>query len=183
MARPIPALRATAFHTGVFDTIGFLTTWSSSWCQSLVTLLKGNSVLLFTFDRAPVRVRLHKSRVNRREALARWLLRNSRQRDGARGERLRQSERIFLSLGPASQWKGGEPRDGGLAIGNRSRRWRPSPPHWYWRDPHLPRTRLWPKRRTQDRGFAMSEQMTPSSVPPPDRVDRAWTFDNILPIE
>src|SRR5580704_7024944 len=30
----------------------------------------------------------------------------------------------------------GEPRDRGLAVGNRSRRWRPSPPHWYWQDPH-----------------------------------------------
>jgi hypothetical protein len=31
----------------------------------------------------------------------------------------------------ALQWRVGEPRDRGLAIGSRSRRWRPSPPHWY----------------------------------------------------
>jgi DNA-binding winged helix-turn-helix (wHTH) protein len=39
----------------------------------------------------------------------------------------------------------GEPRDRGPAVGNHSRRWRPSPPHWYWQDPHLRRWRLRPK--------------------------------------
>jgi hypothetical protein len=37
----------------------------------------------------------------------------------------------WCSAAAAPQWKVGEPRDRGLAIGNRSRRWRPSPPHWY----------------------------------------------------
>ena len=51
----------------------------------------------------------------------------------------------WCSAAAAPQWKVGEPRDRGLAIGNRSRGWRPSPPHWYWRDPHLPRWRPRPK--------------------------------------
>src|SRR6202035_5437789 len=55
----------------------------------------------------------------------------------------------------------GEPRDRGLAVGNRSRRWRPSPPLWYWQDPRLRRWRLRPKRRTPYRRFANGEHMTP----------------------
>jgi hypothetical protein len=36
---------------------------------------------------------------------------------------------VLRCLEAASQWRAGEPRDRGLAIGNRLRRWRPSPPH------------------------------------------------------
>ena len=43
---------------------------------------------------------------------------------------------VLRCLEAASQWRAGEPRDHGLAIANRSRHWRPSPPHWDWWDPH-----------------------------------------------
>ena len=49
------------------------------------------------------------------------------------------------SVAAASQWRAGEPRDLGLAVGNRWRRWPPFPPRWYSRDPRLRRWRLRPK--------------------------------------
>jgi DNA-binding winged helix-turn-helix (wHTH) protein len=59
----------------------------------------------------------------------------------------------------------GEPRDRGLAVGNRSRRWRPSPPHWYWQDIRIcDDGDSGQKRRTPYRRFAKSEHMTPSSI-------------------
>jgi hypothetical protein len=45
------------------------------------------------------------------------------------------SPAVLRCLEPASRWTAGEPRDRGLAIGNRWPGWQPSPPHWYWRDP------------------------------------------------
>src|SRR5437868_225485 len=36
MARPSTAARVAAFHTGAFETIGFLTAWSSCLRQSLL---------------------------------------------------------------------------------------------------------------------------------------------------
>ena len=41
---------------------------------------------------------------------------------------------------------------------------RPSPPHWYWRIRICRNSGSGQERRTQDRGFAKSEHMTPSSV-------------------
>jgi hypothetical protein len=60
--------------------------------------------------------------------------------------------------------------EGGRAARPRPCGWEPLaglatfPPHWYSRDPRLRRWRPGQKRRTQDRGFAKSEHMTPSSV-------------------
>jgi hypothetical protein len=63
----------------------------------------------------------------------------------------RGSAAVLPCLGAASQWRVREPRDRGLAIGNRSRRWRQSPPHWYWRIRICRDYDSGQKRRTQDR--------------------------------
>jgi len=69
------------------------------------------------------------------------------------------------SAAAAPQWNVGEPRDRGLAIGNRSRRWRPSPPRTATGGIRICRDDdPGQKRRSQYRGFAKSEHKTPSSV-------------------
>ena len=69
------------------------------------------------------------------------------------------------SAAAAPQGKVGEPRDRGLTIGNRSRRWRPSPPRTATGGIRICRDDdPGQKRRTQDRRFAKSEHKTPSSV-------------------
>ena len=62
------------------------------------------------------------------------------------------------SAAAAPQWKVGEPRDRGLPIGNRSRRWRPSPRRTATGGIRICRDDdPGQKRRSQNRRFAKSE--------------------------
>src|SRR6266481_4065645 len=71
MTRPSTTARVAAFHTGAFDTIGFLTAWSSCLRQSLLAprfVASGRSPLVDGAQRIPQgRFRLVRRRQCRRD--------------------------------------------------------------------------------------------------------------------